>query len=336
MYTDEDLGKAVDKNIFSQSSVNEFRNYMAEVNHTFAVDEENFRLITGFNDVFVVIASGLLLASIAWLGASISPGLGALSLSAASWGLAELFVLRRRMALPAIALLLTFLGGMFAAPILFAGNLNQQPGEMAFVLSGVLTIVAARIHWQRFMVPITVAAATAAGVAGVLGIIISLYPDAHRGILPMIFVAGLLTFGLAMYWDSADRKRQTRHSDVAFWLHLVSAPMIVHPIFASLGILQGVESLYSSIIVIGLYVLLAMISIAVDRRAIMVSALIYVVYAFSSLLDNYGMVSYSFAITGLCIGATLLLLSAFWQASRKKVLNLIPDSMQIHLPELKV
>jgi hypothetical protein len=336
MYTDEDLGNAVGKNIFSQSSVNEFRDYMAEVNHTVAVDEENFRLITGFNDVFVVIASGLLLASIAWLGASVSPVLGAVALSAASWGLAELFVLRRRMALPAIALLLTFLGGVFAAPILFAGNLNQQPSELAFVLSGILTTIAARIHWQRFMVPITVAAGTAAAIACVLGIIINLYPAAQTGILPMVFVAGLVTFGLAMYWDSADRQRQTRHSDVAFWLHLVSAPMIVHPIFASLGILQGVESLYSSFMVIGLYVLLAMISIAADRRAIMVSALVYVVYAFSSLLDNYGMVSYSFAITGVCIGATLLLLSAFWQASRKKVLNLIPSSMQMHLPQLKV
>lgn len=336
MYTDEDLNNAVNKDIFSQSSVNEFREYMAEINHTNTVDEENFRLITGFNDVFVVIASGLLLASIAWLGASISPVLGALALSAASWVLAEFFVLKRRMALPAIVLLLTFLAGVFAAPILFDGRLNQQPTEMAFVLSGILTTIAARIHWQRFMVPITVAAGSAAAVACLIGIALSLFPGAQMAILPLVLVAGLLTFGLAMYWDSADRKRQTRHSDVAFWLHLVSAPMIVHPIFSALGILQGVESHYSSIMVIGLYIFLAMISIAVDRRAIMVSALVYVVYAFSSLLDNYGMVSISFAVTGLCIGASLLMLSIFWQICRRKVLALVPESLQIHLPELKV
>ena len=336
MYTDEDLNYAVNKDIFSQSSVNEFREYMAEINHTNTVDEENFRLITGFNDVFVVIASGLLLASIAWLGASISPVVGALALSTASWVLAEFFVLKRRMALPAIVLLLTFLAGVFAAPILFDGRLNQQPTEMALVLSGILTTIAARIHWQRFMVPITVAAGSAAAVACLIGIALSLFPGAQMAILPLVFVAGVLTFGLAMYWDSADRKRQTRHSDVAFWLHLVSAPMIVHPIFSSLGILQGVESHYSSIMVIGLYIILAMISIAVDRRAIMVSALVYVVYAFSSLLDNYGMVSVSFAVTGLCIGASLLMLSIFWQTCRRKVLALVPESVQIHLPELKV
>ena len=111
--------------------------------------------------------------------------------------------------------------------------------------------------------------------------------------------------------------------------------MIVHPIFTALGILGGIESVASSLIVIALYIVLALISIAVDRRAIMVSALVYVVYAFSSLLDNYGMVSYSFAITGLSIGATLLLLSAFWQSSRKSVLKFVPELVQLKLPELK-
>jgi hypothetical protein len=30
-----------------------------------------------------------------------------------------------------------------------------------------------------------------------------------------------------MWWDSSDRARLTRRSDVAFWLHLLAAPMIV-------------------------------------------------------------------------------------------------------------
>jgi hypothetical protein len=336
MYTDQDLNDGVDKGIFSPSSVQQFRHFMAESNHSNPVDEENFRLISGFNDIFVMIASGLLLVSVAWLGATMSPWMGALAFSVSSWGLAEFFVLRRRMALPAIGLLLTFLGGTFALPILFHGSGQLQTTELSLVISGVLTSIAARLHWMRFKVPITVAAGTAAGLACVLAIIVSLVPAAKMWILPLVFVAGLFTFALAMVWDGTDRSRQTRHSDVAFWLHLVSAPMIVHPIFSSLGILQGVESVSSSLIVLALYVALALISIAVDRRAIMVSALVYVVYAFSSLLDNYGMVSYSFAVTGLCIGATLLLLSAFWQKSRKGVLKLVPEALQQHLPELRI
>ncbi|MFT7218331.1 MAG: hypothetical protein ACI8R8_003431 [Paraglaciecola sp.] len=335
MYTDQDLTDAVGQGIFSESSVQQFRQYIALNNNTNPVDEENFRLISGLNDIFVVIASGLLLVSIAWLGSTISPWIGALAFAAGAWALAEFFVLKRRMALPAIGLLLAFLGGVFAVPILFNGAGLYQPTEMILVASGVLTSIAARAHWLRFKVPITVAAGTAAGVACILAIILAVLPAVKMWLLPLVFVAGLFTFGLAMVWDAGDRSRQTRHSDVAFWLHLVSAPMIVHPIFSSLGILQGVQSVSSSLSVLILYVVLAMISIAVDRRAIMVSALVYVVYAFSSLLDNYGMVSYSFAVTGLCIGATLLLLSAFWQVSRRSVLKLIPNKFQLHLPEPK-
>lgn len=331
MYTDEDLNNAVSKGIFSDTSVQDFRSYVESTNNTHAVDEENFRLISGFNDIFVVIASALLLVSIAWLGIKVNPSLGAIAFAAASWGLAEFFVLRRRMALPAIGLLLAFLGGVFAAPIVF----QEYPSEIHFVISGVLTAIAARLHWMRFKVPITVAAGTAAGLACVIAIVVTAYPAAKFYALHFAFVAGLFTFALAMMWDASDRQRVTRHSDVAFWLHLLSAPLIVHPIFSSLGILQGVESLYSSLIVVALYVLLATISIAVDRRAIMVSALIYVIYAFSSLLKTYGLVSYSFAITGICIGATLLLLSAFWHGSREKVLKIVPASLQEHLPALK-
>ena len=331
MYTDEDLTQAVDKGIFSQDAVQTFRKYVADSRNTSSIDEENFRLLTGFNDIFVVIASGLLLVSIAWLGGKFSPFLGAILFAAISWLLAEFFVLKRRMALPAIGLLLTFLGGVFAAPIAF----NENPSEINFIVSGVLTAIAARLHWNRFMVPITVAAGTAATLACLFGVAINIYPDMEFYYLPYLFVAGILCFGLAMYWDASDRTRQTRYSDVAFWLHLLSAPLIVHPIFTSLGILQGVESLYSSILVVALYILLALISIAVDRRAIMVSALIYVIYAFSGLLKTYGFVSYSFAITGICIGSSLLLLSAYWQSSREKVLKAVPSSLQSYLPLLR-
>jgi hypothetical protein len=333
MYTDEDLSSAVDKGIFTPDSVGQFRDHIAAHKHTSLVDEENFRLITGFNDVFVVIASALLMFSLAWLGARVSPLLGDLLLGASAWGLAEFFVLKRRMALPAIVLLLLFLGAVFAAPLLF--NQPAEPSGTAFIISGIVTALAARIHWMRFRVPITIAAATAGVIACVLGLMHSVYPLSETWLLSMAFIAGLGTFALAMYWDAADRTRQTRYSDVAFWLHLLSAPLIVHPIFASLGILQGLESMASAVFVLLLYVTLAILSIAVDRRAIMVSSLIYVLYAFSSLLENYGVLSYSFAITGICIGSSLLLLSAFWHYSREQVLQWLPQTMQMYLPSSK-
>jgi len=332
MYTNEDLNEAVGQGIFTDDSVNQFRLHVAAQKNTSIADEENFRLISGFNDVFVVIASGLLLVSLFWLGSLISPVVAMATISIASWLLAEFFVKKRRMALPAICLLLSFLGGIFAAPIVF----YQQPNETAFMLAGLLTSIAAFLHWKRFRVPITIAAGMAALTACFTAIAVSIFPAALYWINSLVFVGGLITFGLAMYWDASDRNRETRSSDVAFWLHLVSAPMIVHPIFTSLGVFEGAGGVTTSLIVVGLYVLLALISIAVDRRAIMVSSLVYVVYAFSSLLENSGMVSYSFALTGLCIGATLLLLSAFWHTSRKQILKLVPQPIQLHLPEIRI
>lgn len=63
MYTNEDLNNAITKGIFTEQSVNKFRSLVAGKNNLSAADEENFRLISGFNDIFVVIACLLLLAS---------------------------------------------------------------------------------------------------------------------------------------------------------------------------------------------------------------------------------------------------------------------------------
>jgi hypothetical protein len=55
MYTEEDLNNAVKQTIFNQSSVDNFRQFIATSKNTNHVDEENFKLIGSFNDIFVVI-----------------------------------------------------------------------------------------------------------------------------------------------------------------------------------------------------------------------------------------------------------------------------------------
>ena len=77
MYTDDDLNGAIDKGIFTSQAVDQFRQHMATIKNTSSVDEENFRLITGFNDVFVVIASVLMLGSTAWLFSMVNNSLAA-------------------------------------------------------------------------------------------------------------------------------------------------------------------------------------------------------------------------------------------------------------------
>lgn len=63
----------------------------------------------------------------------------------------------------------------------------------------------------------------------------------------------------------------------------------------------------------------------------MVSALIYVLYALSTLLKQYGVIGLSFAITAFVIGSALLLLSAYWHSSRVHLLRLLPPTVQSRL-----
>ena len=41
---------------------------------------------------------------------------------------------------------------------------------------------------------------------------------------------GLAIFATAMKFDMSDRNRVTQRTDIAFWLHLLAAPLIVHSV----------------------------------------------------------------------------------------------------------
>jgi hypothetical protein len=137
-----------------------------------------------------------------------------------------------------------------------------------------------------------------------------------------------------MWWDSSDRARLTRRSDVAFWLHLLAAPMIVHPIFTLLGLNNGSATIGEGVVVIMLYVALGLTALAVDRRALLVSALAYVLWALADLFKRFGAVELNIALTALVIGSALLLLSAFWHQTRTAIVRPLPGGLRDKLPIL--
>jgi hypothetical protein len=141
-------------------------------------------------------------------------------------------------------------------------------------------------------------------------------------------------FLFAMWWDSSDRARLTRRSDVAFWLHLLAAPMIAHPIFTLMGLNNGTVGTGEALLVVGLYVLFGLTALAVDRRALLVSALAYVLYALTELFKQFGAVELNVALTALVIGSALLLLSAYWHQARRIVVSGLPADLQARLPIL--
>ena len=336
MYSESDIDGAVAAGAISADAAAALRAHIAAAHAAPAVDEEHFRLLTGFNDIFVSIAIVLLLVAVGQIGTSLARPLGGVFVAGTAWVLAEYFTAKRRMALPSILLLIAFVGGVAGG--LFEGvqaivpNLSDRVGALAIAGIGLATAGAAWLHWRRFMVPITVAAGAAAAAGLVLCLAVAAVPSLADHLFPLLLVAGVAVFAVAMWWDMGDRARTTRRSDVAFWLHLLAAPMLVHPIFAMLGMLQGTAAPAQAAVVILLYILLAVVALAIDRRALMVSALVYVLYALSSLIKSSGAVDLSFGLTALIIGSALLLLSAFWTAARRQVVGWLPGDLALKLP----
>ncbi|MDB5667654.1 MAG: hypothetical protein JWL74_604 [Alphaproteobacteria bacterium] len=351
MYSESDLEAAVAAGALSPEAARQLRDFVAREKSLPAADEEHFRLLTGFNDIFVALATIIMLVAVGWLANTIPPHIdfdgpspfAGLFIAGVAWSLAEFFTRKRRMALPSIILLLAFVGGVFEAVLVSAGiaigaDRFDEQTAFAMLLAGSAAVAAgaAWLHWQRFRVPITVAAGTAALAALILSLVASVLPQdgdpgENRLFLVTVLLLGIGVFAFAMRWDSSDPRRETRRSDVAFWLHLLAAPMIVHPVFALLGLTEGVVEPAESALVIALYILLGVAAVAVDRRALLVSALAYVLYALNSLFQNYGAVELSFALTALVIGSALLMLSAFWAQTRRAVINPLPEHLKARL-----
>lgn len=343
MYSEQDLQSAVTAGAISREAAEALRAHANGLRSAPVADEEHFRLITGFNDIFVTIAAVLLLVAAAGIGNAIAPGVAGLLVAGSAWGLAEFFTRQRRMALPSIILMLAFVIGIAAVPIEIIDASDPKMSDQAAALIGaavaLLTAGAAYVHWRRFMVPITVAAGAAALAMTAIALILSaLVPNLGERtddlvLLPLVFVAGLVVFAVAMRWDISDPARETRRSDVAFWLHLLAAPMIAHPLFNWLGVNEGENiGAVAAVGVLAVYLLMGLVALAVDRRALLVSALAYVLLALTWLFREFGAVELNVALTGLVIGSALLALSAFWTPIRSAVVRQLPGTVQSRLP----
>ena len=359
MYSQQELDDAVAAGAISAAAADALRAHLESQRETVIPDEEQFRLLTGFNDIFVSIAAVILLVAVTWIGHSIGSSLGtdfdgegpsfvgSLFMAATSWGLALFFTAKRRMALPSIILLLGFVMGVFGATAMVLGmtvgetRIDDSP-QLGAVLGSVAAAVAAGaawLHWRKFRVPITVAAGAAA-VAGIaVGLLVAAIggPEAagaYNIVLSFVLLLGIGMFLFAMWWDGSDRARLTRRSDVAFWLHLLAAPMIVHPVFTLLGLNNGSATLGEGLVVVLLYLALGVTALAVDRRALLVSALAYVLWALSDLFQRFGAVELNVALTALIIGSSLLLLSAFWHQARSAIVRPLPQGLRDRLPLL--
>lgn len=314
--------------------------------------DEPFELFKGFNEIFIVI--GLLILSMGWWGV-VALALGdeivnlqdyamMVTLIGAGilWLLSEYFVRKRRMVGPAIALSIMFAANaafgftaVMSEPFMIAQN---DYSSVPFPL--LLATLAILVYWWRFRVPFAmamiavglflVAIVYTASRGGQVEDISDLFLLSAGGPFAWItLVLGVLVFAVAMIFDMSDPHRVTRRSANGFWLHVVAAPALVNTMALSL---MDQDSRGSNLILLAVLGMFAIVAIVIDRRSFLIAAIGYIVALAATVFDGDGA-----ALTVLILGIVLLLLGAFWERIRARILRLMPGFVPLHrLPPSQV
>jgi len=341
-------------------------------------DDENLRLIGGGNDLFVTVGTVLLTAGFyfvlktalrdqtAWIA-------GLLALFA--WAVAEIVTRQHRMKLSSTILALVFMASacVLLAYVVDARYRIRMPESIWQLLAlrgpvseaGILllggAILAAALYFWRFRVPILAGvAAIAATLLAFLQTALLLYdgvasgavaapsledmPNLLRAALYMPLICGMVVFATAVALDLHDRERRTIWSDCAFWLHVVSAPMLVHPLFIMATgqdvVFGRIEPGADATIMLAVLIIgFVYVALAIDRRSLLVPTLAYfgtlgIYYLVDSAANTTGVPP--FALILLAIGAMIILFGAGWQRIRRLTIRpTLPTSVLDKLPPFK-
>jgi len=284
--------------------------------------EEDLRFVRNFHDVF--LATGIVLLSVGLAvttavvtehaaGGRFIVALTALSGSAlATWALAEVFSRRRRLFLPSIALCLSFaVFCIFAALTAYSmvvgrwvdifDNGFSAAAQLARGAAPVAVgagLIASAVFYARFRLPFAMGLTGLNAVLLVIAAVFWLSPDVLRGISSaLILLGGLGMFFAGVWFDARDPSRATRISDNGFWLHLGAAPLILNGVLTLVG--GGVVGIIgrdeahsnttAAFVTLAVVAVLGLASLLINRRALIVSALLSTGFAVGALMKAVGM-----------------------------------------------
>jgi hypothetical protein len=326
-------------------------------------EDESFRFMTGFNDFFFAIGILLLGSGITFFtkDGSIVGGADTWAPVAAAvlvWGLSELLVRRMRLVLPGILLSVFFIFFVYrAVPADLVGpSVPRFPlaSPLAHALFGItgaplvtatkvlIGTAAAGLYYWRFRLPFTlfvIGASLVAAIGALMELAFGRIPMTTSSLLGLAFLAcGLVIFAVAMRYDMSDRERVTRRADCAFWLHLLAAPLIVHSLISLIvpNFIAINNAVAGTILLI--VAILTIVAIAIDRRALLVSALLYVgiliAYAIGGDWTNQTRTDLNLVLYGtlVILGVFVITLGVGWMPLRRRLIGLISPSIAARLP----
>ncbi|WOR15085.1 hypothetical protein RYZ27_00185 [Hyphomonas sp. FCG-A18] len=360
MFDRADLRAAVGANVLSADQASRLEAFLISRHDDAegqAIGQENLRFLANFNDIFITIGLVILFIGITTMvGMIAAPSLAAGSLMAGvmsalvigsvAWGLLEYFCGRRRLLLPSMALTLAFAGfislGLTAfyattKNIEFSDSFNPASlpslgGELGIVAC-LSAFAAAGLVFFRFRLPFSLAV-MAVSIAGAVYTFLGFFGD--TGLIlggTAFFSMGLLTLAAAIWFDMQDPERIRKPSDNAFWLHLAAAPQVIWGIstivtgsnILSGSTTSGTDNATQGITLLIVLLLIGIVSLALNRRALIAASLITFIAMLSFVLDRAGLETSNIFITvTILIGTGVVLLGAGWKTARRAVLVFFP------------
>ncbi len=344
----DDLKDAVLKNVISEESLVALDQHfgLQAFSEQQPSEVEPIEFLSGFSDVFMTQVTFMVLISTSFIIFQFSNYTTAIAgLSLVSLG--TLIFFKHKDKLKTYPLLinllcLSFLGGLlYFLSVTLTGLLDQN---FLICLIAAVTGSSSYLLWKNFKFAIGVAfySLSLVHLVGYGPILLMNLVDkslASSLILRIGLLGGLCLIAYGVYFDQQDKARTQIESKVAFWLHLIGSCLFCWCLFKWLNLSMKQINIFQSIFIITIYGILTAVSLVIDRRSLMFSALLLFIYAiynvflqFLSVEDARGSKEPSvFALVILICGLLLFYVAYNWVHFRQKLLNLLPPKITDYL-----
>ncbi len=293
-------------------------------------NEDEMRFVRGFSDIFIAMGMALLVIGLS-IFAGFMGGIGFLVAAAIMFALAEYFGRVKRQHLPTLVTAIGFLifVNIGIAMMMGDGRITTSGN----ILAAIIGLAAMVVFYIRIKLPFCMAL-IAISVVYLFFSIVGTFLDPSLFIWGLLFlISGAAILFVALKYDLRDPERVTRWADNAFWLHLVSAPLIIHGLVLMLaGRALNINNT-TALLVLAIVTIVSVFGLAINRRALLVSSLGYAGLAIGYFVSQTeGMsIGMAVALTLIILGAAVVFLGAGWHPARRGLLKVLPN-MKIFPP----
>lgn len=315
MISRHQLQQAAEKGIIQKTQIEPLHDFLLLDNvDTPLKQEEPLKFIRSFGDVFIALGIGILAFAISMLGLSqyeyLLPVAGFILI-------AEWLVRVRKLALPGMAILVVIL--------FFVHRAIDFDTEQSAIWTFAIIATASLLFYLRYKMPFSLLPLTGAVIA------IAAITIGSRVLSdPIIFSGlGLAVFSVAMWFDTQDTKRQTHLSDSAFWLHLLASPLIVHGVMLTmlLGDHSWLQAVNKEFIIVFFFIVFLLLALLLDRRAMLISTQMYMIYALTQLVQGQFNSSENLTIYILMgLGVFMVFFGTLWYRTRRFIFGSLSGS----------